>query len=328
MKKIALILALVSLMALCFSSLTVNAAPPKIEDYFPQIAAPTEEEAIYPTSWNYFVGVRQLENPVGQWSWANTFDGKDACWGMNNGTTVIDADLKTIFWNTREVDFTDKNATHVRQIVFADTFTQSGLGDSGRHNPEKKLEDFEQLTVIYSADGENWSTVGFTAAYHTETTPYTDYYGKEIVHDTFWHLVLDEPIPVEQCTYMGFHTSEAKAWDAQDHAYSMCVILSQRYCYLVKDTGSDPVLTYPETEGETTVADTTVADDTTEADTTVADTTVADTTVADGTAAADVTEAGNSAESEGGSGLWIALAIGGGVVILAVIITVAVKKKK
>ena len=69
MKKLALILAPVSLMVLCFSSLTVNAAPPKIEDYFPQIAAPTEAPATEaPTEAPVTIGDATAEGtPV--WVW-------------------------------------------------------------------------------------------------------------------------------------------------------------------------------------------------------------------------------------------------------------------
>jgi hypothetical protein len=89
MKKLALILALVSLMALCVSSLTVNAAPPKLEDYFPQVAAPTDEEQINPTTWNYLTGLNQLTDPAGQWSWATTFDGKECYVGAYNAFETL-----------------------------------------------------------------------------------------------------------------------------------------------------------------------------------------------------------------------------------------------
>ena len=330
MKKIALILALVSLMALCFSSLTVNAAPPKIEDYFPQVAAPTEEEAIYPTTWNYSVGVDQLPDPtIGTWSWNTTFADKPGCWGQNDNNLPVDCNYKTIYWESRDVDFTDKSATHVRQIVFTDAFTQNGLGNYGRHNPEKKLEDFEQITIIYSADGENWNTTkNFTVAFHTETGSYTDYWKKEHPYDTYWHLILDEAIPVEQCKYMGYHSAEGKAWDAQDHAYSLGSIISWKQLFLVKDTGAAPELTYPETEGETTEADTTVADTTVADDATEADTTVADTTVADGTADATVTtEAGSTTEEGGSSLIWIIIAAAAVVVVVVIVVIVSKKKK-
>ncbi len=246
MKKFARILALVPLMAIFFSSLTVNAASPKLEDYFPQTPAPTEEEQINPTTWNYHVGVDQLTDPAGSWSWYDTFDGKPSCWGQNNHVLPVDCNLKTIYWDSMDNDFTDKGATHVRQIVFADAFTKSGLGDYGRQNPQKKIEDFEQITVFYSADGENWTaTKNFTVAFHTEVGTFVGYDGTVYPYDTFWHLILDEAIPVEQCKFMGFHSSEAKAWDAQGHIPSLGIILNWKYTYLVKDTGTDPVLNYP-----------------------------------------------------------------------------------
>ena len=306
MKKFALILALVSLMALCFSSLTVNAAPPQIEDYFPQVAAPTAEEQINPTTWNYFVGVDQLTDPAGSWSWADTFDGKPGCWGQNNNVLPVDCNLKTVYWESKDVDFSDKGATHVRQIVFADPFTQNAKGTYGRHNPLKKIEDFEQITIIYSADGQNWNTTkDFEVAFHTESGSYTDYWGTEHPYDTFWHLILDEAIPVEQCKFMGFHSSEDKAWDAQDHAYSLGVILTWTHLFLVKDTGAAPELTYPEVA-------------TTEAPTEAPATTDAATT-------APVTE---PATENGGIDTWVWIVIAAAVVVVVVVVVIVAKKKK
>jgi len=314
MKKFALILALVSLMALCFSSMTVNAAPPKLEDYFPQTPAIPEENQVNPTSWNYHVGVQQLTDPAGSWSWANTFDGKPSCWGMNNTVTLVDCDLKTIFWDSKDVDFTDKGATHIRQIVFADIFTQSGLGNSGRINPERSLEDFEQITVFYSADGENWTTTkDFTVAYHTEVGTFVSNNNTEYPYDTFWHIILDEAIPVEQCKYVGIHSSESKNWDAQDHVVSLGIIFNWKYTYLVKDTGAAPELTYPEVA--TTEAPT-------EAPTTEAPT---EAPATDAATTAPVTE---PATENGGIDTWVWIVIAAAVVVVVVVVIVVAKKKK
>ena len=313
MKKFALILALVSLMALCFSSMTVNAAPPKLEDYFPQVAPHTDDVAIYPTTWDYYVGVDKLPDPtIGQWSWASTFADQPGCWVQNNNVLPIDCNYKTVYWQSKDVDFTDKEATHVKQLVFVDAFTQSGLGEYGRHNPTKKLEDFEQLTIIYSADGENWNTTkNFTVAFHTEAGTYTSAYGTEYPYDTFWHLILDESIPVEQCKYMGFHSGEPKAWDAADHAYSLGSIISWKQLFLVKDTGVEPELIYPETEAATTEAPAT------EAATDAATTGAAATT--------PVTEANGETA---GLDAWVYVVIAVAVVAVVVVVVVVAKKKK
>jgi hypothetical protein len=310
-------------MALCFSSLTVNAAPPKISDVYPQIAAPTDEEQVNSTTWNYSNGVNQLTDPEGQWNWNNTFEGKPACWGMNQTGTFIDCDLRTIYWESKDVDFSDKGATHVRQVVFADGFTQSGIGDYGRHNPQKKLEDFEQLTVIYSADGENWNTTkNFTVAYHTNANTYAGYMGKEYQVDTYWHLILDEPVPVEQCKFFSVHSSETKAWDAQDHAPSLGIILDWKYTYLVKDTGAAPELTYP--EAETTAAPTEAP---TEAPATEAPETEGAT---DGVTEAPATNApaGNAPAESNGIDAWVWIVIGVAVVAVVVVVVIVAKKKK
>ena len=231
MKKFALVLALVSMLTVCFASLNVSAAKPI--DAFTQIEAPAEEDKIKPTSWNYFVGMNQLENPVGSWSWENTFQDQPGCWGMNNTTSYLDSDLKTVFWETKTVDFTDVGATTVKEIVFADGYTQSRLGNFG--SIRAKQETFEKMTVIYSDDGENWSTVGFTVAYHTESSEYVDYYNKTHAVDTYWHLIFDEEVPAVR--YFGFHTSETKAWDADDHIPALGIILNWEYTYLVKGEG-------------------------------------------------------------------------------------------
>jgi hypothetical protein len=325
MKKLALILALVSLMALCVSSLTVNAAPPKLEDYFPQVAAPTEEEAIYPTTWDYKVGVDQLPDPtIGTWSWADTFQDKPGCWTQNDNVLPLDCNYKTYYWESRDVDFTDKGATHIRQVVFTDPFTQSGLGDYGRHNPTKKLEDFEQLTIIYSPDGQNWKTTkNFTVAFHTEKGSYTDYYKKEHPYDTYWHLILDEAIPVEQCKYMGYHSAEGKAWDAADHAYTLGSIISWKQLFLVKDTGVEPELTYP--EAETTAAPTEAP-----ATTVAPETDAATEGATNGVTEAPATNApaGNAPAESNGIDAWVWIVIGVAVVAVVVVVVIVAKKKK
>ncbi|MBQ4065462.1 MAG: hypothetical protein IJD10_05125, partial [Clostridia bacterium] len=249
MKKLSLILATLMMLTVFVSSFSITFGAAGPMDSFTEVAAPAEEDQINPTSWNYFVGVKQLTDPVGSWSWANTFDGKEACWGMNTTVTLLDCDLKTLYWESNDVDFTDKGASTVKEIVFADYYTQSGLGDGGRIRA--KAETFEKMTVIYSADGENWSSVGFTVAYHTAESTFTSNNGTAYPVDTYWHLVFDHEIPAVR--YFGIHTSEAAAWDADDHTPRLGIVLSWKYTYLVKGTG-DGTAVPPVTEAPVTDA--------------------------------------------------------------------------
>jgi len=57
---------------------------------FEEVEMPTDEEKLWSTSFNYYLGVNQLTNPVGSWSWANTFEGKDGCWGLHNDAVFLD----------------------------------------------------------------------------------------------------------------------------------------------------------------------------------------------------------------------------------------------
>jgi len=313
MKKFAIFLALISLMVLCFGSLTVNAAPPKIEGYFPQIAVPTEDQKLKSTMEAFFVGVNEVTDPVGQWNWGEVFNDKPGCWPIYQQINPLDCNLKALCTGYAAEDF--KGATHIRQLVFADYFTQCGQGEGGRHIPEKKREDFEQLTIIYSTDTENWKSVGFTVAYHTELTEFVD--RQEIGHviDTYWHLIFDEPIPVSECAWIGIHSSEAKAWDAQDHVPSLGIAVHADFAYLIADTGVEPELIYPATEGETTAAPETEAAPT-EAVTDAATT---------GAASSPVTEAAGEAA---GLDAWVYVVIAAAVVVVVVVVIVVVKKKK
>ena len=118
MKKFALILALVSLMALCFSSMTVNAAPPKIEDYFPQTPAISEDNKVKSSIDAFFVGINEITEPVGQWSWTEVYTDKPGCWPIYRNINPLDCNLKTLVTSYSTEDF--KGATHISQIVFAD----------------------------------------------------------------------------------------------------------------------------------------------------------------------------------------------------------------
>ncbi|MBQ4065395.1 MAG: leucine-rich repeat domain-containing protein, partial [Clostridia bacterium] len=91
---------------------------------FEEVEMPTDEEKLWSTSFNYYLGVNQLTNPVGSWSWANTFEGKDGCWGVHNDAVFLDGDLKTIFWKIEDNDYLNNGVTAVKEIVFADRYNQ------------------------------------------------------------------------------------------------------------------------------------------------------------------------------------------------------------
>jgi hypothetical protein len=316
MKKLALVLVLISLLTLGLSSLTAHAAPPKIEDYFPQIAVPAEDQKLKSSINAFFVGINEITDPVGQWNWGAVFNDKPGCWPIYQQINPLDCNLKALCTGYNPDDF--KGATHIRQLVFADYFTQSGQGEGGRHNPEKKREDFEQLTIIYSTDTENWKSVGFTVAYHTERTEFVDRQGAEHTIDTYWHLIFDEPVPVTECAWIGIHSSEAKAWDAQDHVPTLGIAIHADFAYLIADTGSAPELIYP--ESDTTAAPTEAP--------------AAEAPVTEGATEAPATDVATDdlvtepAVDNGGMPAWVYVVIAVAVVAVVVVVVIVAKKKK
>ncbi len=327
MKKLSLILATIMMLALCVSSFSIGISAAKPIDAFTQVDPVPEENQINSTTWNHFVGMNQLENPVGNWSWASHFEGKDGCWGMNQSGTYLDSDLKTVIIEYKDVDYSDKGATSVKEFVFADLFTQSGVGDFGRI--KASMEDvFDEMTVVCSDDGENWTEIEFTVAYHTQESTYTDWYGNARPVDTYWHLIFNEEVPAHK--YFALHTSETKGWDADDHAPKLGILLDWKYVYLVKGAG--------EAAGGDNTEETEEIIETTEAPVTEPETTVAPETdpVTTEASAPDpvATEAPGTAETDDTKAdaendmTWLYIVIAVAVVAVVVIVIVVAKKKK
>ncbi len=318
MKKLALALVLVSLLAACFGSFSVSAAGPI--DAFTEVEAPAEEDQIWSTSWNHHVGMDIVVDPNGSWSWSANFDGNPGCWGMNNNYTYLDSDNKTVFWNLNEDDYSSKGATTVKEIVFADFFTQSGLGDFGRI--KATMEDvFDEMTVIYSDDGQNWSTVDFTVAYHTAASTFTTNSGAAVPVDTYWHLIFTEEVPA--VTYFGFLTSESRDWDADDHVPKIGMILNWKYTYLVKGTGEaagGDNTEAPVTEPETTVAP--------ETDPVTTEASATDPVATEAPGAAETEETDDTKADAENDMTWLYIVIAVAVVAVVVIVIVVAKKKK
>jgi len=297
MKKLSLILATLMMLTVLVSSFSINFSAKGPMDDFTEVAPVAEENQINSTTWNHLVGMNIDVEPNGTWSWATHFDGKDSCWGMNQAGTFLDSDYKTVIIEYKDVDYTDKNAEGVSQIVFTDLYTQSGLGDYGR--VRAKAETFEKMSVCYSEDGENWTEVKFTVGYHTNANTYTGYQGATYAVDTYWHLIFEETAPTAK--FFAIMTDESADWDADDHTPGLGAIMDWKYIYLVKsnlEEGSEITLA-PETDPVTTEAPATNAPET-------------NAPAADD--AADMT--------------WLYIVIAAAVVVAVVVILVVVKKKK
>jgi len=314
MKKLSLILATLMMLTVFVSSFGINFSAKGPLDAFTEVAPVPEENQINSTTWNHSVGVRQLENPVGAWSWAANFDGKEGCWGMNRQTQYFDCDLKTIIVEYKDVDYSDKGATSVKELVFADGYTQSGLGDFGRIRATME-EVFNEMTVVYSNDGENWTEVEFTVAYHTEEGSFTTETGNAVPYDTFWHLIFAEEVPAAK--YFALHTTEAKAWDADDHSPKLAILLDWKRLYLVKSgEGSSDA---PATDAPVTDAPVT------DAPVTDAPATDAPATDAPATDAPATDDAQADAENDM---TWLYIVIAAAAVVVVVVVIVVAKKKK
>jgi len=336
MKKLSLILATLMMLSVFVSSFSIPFGAAGVMDSFTEVDPIAEEDKIISTTNTYFLGINEITDPVGQWNWAEVYNGKDGCWPINNQVNPIDCNLKTICWGNNPEDY--KGATHVSQMIMASTFTQSGLGNEGRIKPEKVKEDFEQLTLIYSPDAINWSSVGFTVGYHTEASNFTDAQGDVHPVDTYWHLIFDEPIAVADFAWIGFHSAEERAWDADDYSYSLCIVLQSHYTYLVKGSGDVPpagdVTDAPATDAPATDAPATDAP-ATDAPATDAPATDAPATDAPATDApatdAPVTDApatdAPAADAENNM-TWVYVAIAAAVVVVVVVVVVVAKKKK
>jgi len=222
MKRVALILALITLLTVALTVIPVGAASPL--DDFTMVEKP-EASTIRKTSFR-FCRVWGVENPVGQW---NPDDYGAPC--FNSAGTYVDANnAAVVLW------YNDYDRRTLTEVVFADLYTSSGAGDMGRTRINSATWD--KVTLVVSDDFLNWREVDFIVGYHYEQTPITtqDQYGQNMSVDLYWHLILEE---VTTAKYFAIHGGEPKGWDADDHSPRLGIFMDNNHFYGVNTSDQE-----------------------------------------------------------------------------------------
>ncbi len=222
MKKTSLLLALVMLLAILLPCLSIGAAARPI-DAFTEVVKPAPS-TIRQTTYSFY-RAWGVENPVGEW---NLF-GEDISLSRHNSSiTYVENNQAALI-----IAYNDYDRKTLTELVFADYFTISGQGAGGRTAINQA--SWDKVTVVVSDDALHWREVGFTVAYHTETSTYVNPgNGEESPVDLYWHLILEETTTAK---YFAIHTSETKAWDAQDNRPRLGIILAHDFYYGVNTSG-------------------------------------------------------------------------------------------
>ncbi len=232
MKKLSLFLALVTVLTLCVCSFGIGISAARPIDAFTQIDKPAEAN-IRKTTYRFY-RVWGVENPVGQWDPFAYQDG-----GMGEGTSMSQHSSSVTFADSNKAAlilcYNDFDRHTLTELVFADIFTISGMGNQGRTRMTPEIWD--KITVVVSDDCLNWRKVNFTVSYHTENNVHVDSYGQESNVDLYWHLSLEETTTAK---YFAIHTSEAAAWDADDYAPKLGIVLAHDFFYGVNTSGIEP----------------------------------------------------------------------------------------
>ncbi len=317
MKKLSFLLVTLMLLTALVSSFSIGVGAAGALDAFTEVAPPAEDAKLLSTTWNYTT-LKHIESMVGE---VNTLGLGANEFNHNNIGQTIDCDQTVQILELKDED--RAGATSVKELVFGDLYTSSGMGDHGRIKATP--ETFEKLTVVYSDDRVNWTEVPFTVGYHTtDPQEFTAYYGTVSVIDTYWHLIFDYEVPAAR--YFAIHSSETKAWDADDHYSRLNIYLTQATFYAVKGSG-DPV-DAPDTE-ETEETEEII--ETTEAPVTDPETTeapVTDPVTTEAPATAETQETDDTKADAENDMTWLYIVIAVAVVAVVVIVIVVAKKKK
>ncbi len=230
MKKISLLLALVTLLSVILAGFSIQISAASPLDDFTAVSRPADS-TIRKTSTRYW-RVWGVENPVGTWDpWAYADGGMgegSSMYEMMNTATYVDCNNSAIV-----LCYNDYDPHTLTELVFADGFTASGQGDWGKTRIRASVWD--KITVVVSDDGLNWREVGYTVAYHTEpVVNWTGTHQKTYTIDLFWHLILEETTTAK---YFAIHANEPKAWDAPDHSPRLGIILATDFYYGVNASG-------------------------------------------------------------------------------------------